>query len=81
MPGFEENIENCKTVEELPTNCKKYILKIEELISCKIKIPTVKVKLKFQLFGYAHLTYCIWRFKIGILNGTVKFSVMLFNIQ
>ena len=44
MPGFEENIENCKTVEELPTNCKKYILKIEELINCKIKMIGVGPK-------------------------------------
>lgn len=44
MPGFEENIENCKTVEELPTNCKKYILKVEELINCKIKMIGVGAK-------------------------------------
>lgn len=44
MPGFKENIENCKTVEELPTNCKKYILKIEELTNCKIKMIGVGAK-------------------------------------
>ena len=27
MPGFSEDISNCKTVEELPLNCKRYILK------------------------------------------------------
>ena len=41
MPGFYEDISNCKTVEELPLNCKKYILKIEQL--CKIHISMIGV--------------------------------------
>ena len=39
MPGFSEDISNCKTVEELPSNCKKYILKLEEV--CRLKIEMI----------------------------------------
>ena len=44
MPGFSEDITNCKTIEELPTNCKKYILKIEELCGCKVEMIGVGPK-------------------------------------
>lgn len=44
MPGFDEDISNCKTIEELPTNCKKYILKVEELTGCKVKMLGVGPK-------------------------------------
>lgn len=44
MPGFSENIEDCKTIEELPTNCKKYILRIEELCGCRVSMIGVGPK-------------------------------------
>ena len=31
LPGWDEDITNCKTLEELPENAKKYVKKIEEL--------------------------------------------------
>ncbi len=36
LDGFSEDISNAKTIEDLPLNCKKYILKIEQL--CKVKV-------------------------------------------
>lgn len=37
LPGWTEDITKCKTFEELPANCKKYILKIEELAGVPIR--------------------------------------------
>lgn len=37
--GFNEDISMCRTVEDLPLNCKKYILGIERL--CNIKISMI----------------------------------------
>eukprot|EP00934_Nitzschia_sp_Nitz4_P009238 Nitzschia sp. Nitz4//scaffold19_size178191//50020//53568//NITZ4_001966-RA/size178191-augustus-gene-0.101-mRNA-1//-1//CDS//3329540646//9228//frame0 len=37
MPGWEEDISKCKTFEELPENCQKYILKIEEQVGVPIR--------------------------------------------
>lgn len=34
--GFNEDISGCKSFDELPEVCKKYILKLEELCECKI---------------------------------------------
>ena len=34
--GFDEDISNCKSFDELPQICKDYILKLEELCECKI---------------------------------------------
>eukprot|EP01038_Epipyxis_sp_PR26KG_P009794 gene9794-13176_t len=37
MPGWNEDISKCKSFEELPLNCQKYILKLEELLGTKIR--------------------------------------------
>lgn len=34
--GFDADISHCKSFDELPEVCKKYILKLEELCECKI---------------------------------------------
>ncbi|OGJ50347.1 adenylosuccinate synthase [Candidatus Peregrinibacteria bacterium RIFOXYB2_FULL_32_7] len=37
MPGWKENIQNCKNFDDLPKNCQDYVRKIEELLNCPIK--------------------------------------------
>jgi adenylosuccinate synthase len=37
MPGWKENITHCRTFEELPANCKSYILRIEEIVGVPIR--------------------------------------------
>lgn len=37
MEGWDEDISKMRNFEELPENCKKYISKLEEIISCPIK--------------------------------------------
>eukprot|EP00339_Tiarina_fusa_P004884 CAMPEP_0117049758 /NCGR_PEP_ID=MMETSP0472-20121206/34358_1 /TAXON_ID=693140 ORGANISM="Tiarina fusus, Strain LIS" /NCGR_SAMPLE_ID=MMETSP0472 /ASSEMBLY_ACC=CAM_ASM_000603 /LENGTH=484 /DNA_ID=CAMNT_0004763287 /DNA_START=94 /DNA_END=1548 /DNA_ORIENTATION=+ len=37
MPGWSEDITTCKTFDELPLNCQKYILRIEELCGVPIR--------------------------------------------
>ncbi len=44
MQGWQEDISNCKTFEELPINCQNYIKKLEELMKCKIKYIGVGVR-------------------------------------
>lgn len=41
VDGWKEDISNCKTVEELPVNCKKYLLLIQKLLDTKIKYISV----------------------------------------
>ncbi len=36
FPGFNDDVSNCRSFDELPDICKKYILKLEELCGCKI---------------------------------------------
>lgn len=36
LPGWNTSIENAKSVEELPENCKKYLQFIEDHIGVKI---------------------------------------------
>lgn len=36
MPGWEQSIEECKTWEELPVNCRKYVEFIEEFLGVKV---------------------------------------------
>ncbi len=36
FPGFDDDISGCRSFDELPELCKKYILKLEELCGCKI---------------------------------------------
>jgi len=37
MPGWTEDISGCKTFEELPENCQKYILRVQELLGVPIR--------------------------------------------
>ena len=37
----KEDISNCKSFEELPINCQKYIETIEKLLECSIDIISV----------------------------------------
>ena len=37
MPGWNEDISKCKTFEELPLNCQRYILRVQELIGVPIR--------------------------------------------
>lgn len=34
--GFTEDISDCRTFEELPESCQKYILRLEELVGCHV---------------------------------------------
>ena len=38
LPGWDEDLSNCKTFDELPKNAKDYILFLEKEIDCKIKM-------------------------------------------
>jgi adenylosuccinate synthase len=37
LPGWPEDISTCKTFDELPLNCQKYILRVEELCGVPIR--------------------------------------------
>jgi adenylosuccinate synthase len=37
MPGWNEDISKAKSFEELPPNCKSFVLRIEELVGVPIK--------------------------------------------
>jgi len=37
MPGWTEDISGCKTFEELPTNAKKYVLRVQELLGVPVR--------------------------------------------
>lgn len=39
--GFNEDISKCKTFDELPQACKKYIKRLEEICDCKISMVGV----------------------------------------
>ncbi len=41
FPGWNEDITQCKTFDELPENVKNYIKKIEEITSAKVSIVSV----------------------------------------
>lgn len=41
LPSWKEDISNCKSFEELPINCQKYIETIEKLLECSIDIISV----------------------------------------
>lgn len=36
--GFTEDISQCRSFDELPENCKKYIARLEELIGCHVSM-------------------------------------------
>lgn len=37
MPGWSEDLSQCKTFEDLPENCQKYILRVQELIGVPVR--------------------------------------------
>ena len=37
LPGWSEDISNCKTFEELPENCQRYILRVQELLGVPVR--------------------------------------------
>jgi adenylosuccinate synthase len=37
LPGWDEDISSCTTFEELPQNCQKYILRVQELLGIPIR--------------------------------------------
>jgi len=37
LQGWEENISNCTSFQQLPLNCQKYVLRIEQIIEVPIK--------------------------------------------
>lgn len=39
--GFTEDISKCRTFDELPENCKKYIARLEELVGCHVSMVGV----------------------------------------
>ncbi|WP_176744756.1 adenylosuccinate synthetase, partial [Staphylococcus sp. HMSC065C09] len=41
LPGWEEDITGCRTLEELPDNARKYLERISELCNVRISIFSV----------------------------------------
>ncbi len=41
LPGWKEQIDHCRSLSELPANAQKYLARIEELLSCPVKIVSV----------------------------------------
>ncbi len=41
LPGFDEDISGCRSFDELPENCKRYIARLEELCGCRISMVGV----------------------------------------
>ena len=37
LPGWSEDISDCKTFEDLPENCQRYILRVQELLGVPIR--------------------------------------------
>ncbi|GKY91088.1 hypothetical protein MPSEU_000081600 [Mayamaea pseudoterrestris] len=37
LPGWSEDISDCKTFEDLPDNCQRYILRVQELLGVPIR--------------------------------------------
>ncbi|MCK9186763.1 adenylosuccinate synthase [Candidatus Gracilibacteria bacterium] len=50
MPGWTENIGDIRSFEDLPQNAKNYVLKIEELIGCKISSIGVGLERDAMIF-------------------------------
>ncbi len=36
LPGFSEDIGGCRSFDELPAACKRYITRLEELCGCPV---------------------------------------------
>ncbi len=41
LPGWSEEIDHCRSISELPANAQKYLARIEQLLSCPIKIVSI----------------------------------------
>ena len=41
LPGWQEDISQMKTYDELPENCKKYIKRMEDILRCPISVVSV----------------------------------------
>ena len=41
MPGFEDDISQCTSVEQLPDNVRAYIARIEELTGVRVSFISV----------------------------------------
>ncbi len=41
LPGWKEQIDHCRSLSELPANAQKYLARIEQLLSCPVKIVSV----------------------------------------
>ncbi|MBQ7617279.1 MAG: adenylosuccinate synthetase, partial [Desulfovibrio sp.] len=41
LPGFSEDITNCKSFAELPENAKRYVLRLEELLRVPVRYVSV----------------------------------------
>ncbi len=41
FPGFNEDLSNCRSFDELPDICQKYIARLEELCECKVSMVGV----------------------------------------
>ncbi len=41
LPGWDEDISQVKTFDELPENCKKYLKRVEEIVGCQISVVSV----------------------------------------
>ena len=50
MPGWTEDVSKVKSFDELPENARNYVLRIEELIECKIDSIGIGVDRSDMLF-------------------------------
>ena len=41
LPGWSEEIDHCRSISELPANAQKYLARIEQLLSCPVKIVSI----------------------------------------
>ena len=41
LPGWAEERDNCRSISNLPPNAQKYLARIEQLLSCPVKIVSV----------------------------------------
>ena len=38
MPGWDEDISDCHSFDELPATCQAYVKRLEELSGCRISV-------------------------------------------
>ncbi len=41
LPGWDEDITKCRSVEELPANARRYVERIEELCGARVSVVGV----------------------------------------